>query len=124
MAAKVLVVDNEPDMVALARMTLELAGYEVLDASSGPEAIEAVERERPNAMLLDVGLPGMDGWSVLEHLREAGWLPGLRVVVVTAYSGPEVAARARAAGGAGYVGKPFHPNALVEALAGALNGAD
>lgn len=124
MPLKVLVVDNEPDMVALARMTLEFAGYEVVEAATGPEAIDAVERERPNAVLLDIGLPGMDGWTVLDRLRSAGRLPALKVVVVTAYSGPEVSERTRAAGGVAYISKPFHPTALADAVAEALDGAE
>jgi CheY-like chemotaxis protein len=78
----VLIVDDEPDIVILLRLALEAAGYSTVEATDGREALEVIRDAHPDVVLLDVMMPGMDGWSTLEHLGETGEHP--RVIMVTA----------------------------------------
>lgn len=98
----------------MARFTLESTGHRVVEAGSGEEALDLIERERPDLVLLDIGLPGIDGWEVLDRLRADDGHRELPVVMVSAYSEPESIERARAAGSSGYVTKPFSPKALLD----------
>src|SRR4051795_2631616 len=103
--ARILVVDDEPDILLLLRFNLETAGHEVLLAADGMKALERIEADRPDAVLLDVMMPVLDGWGVLEKLRDHPDHPP--VLVVTAYPSPANEERARALGAAGFVKKPF-----------------
>ena len=67
--ARLLVVDDEPDIVLFAQVNLELSGYEVRTAADGEQAMAAVEAERPDAIILDVMMPNLDGWGVLARLK-------------------------------------------------------
>ena len=116
MTPSVLVVDDERALRTVLRTRLKLAGYRVVEADSGEDALEQLEREQPDVMLLDLRLPGIDGWGVLEQLRHDERLPGLRVVVVTAHGGPEVAGRARELGCRAVLQKPFALRELVSTL--------
>jgi two-component system, response regulator, stage 0 sporulation protein A len=87
-----------------------------VESDSGEDALEVLEREQPDVVLLDLRLPGIDGWGVLEQLRQSGRLAGLRVVVVTAHGGPEVAGRAKALGCRAVLQKPFSLRELVSTL--------
>lgn len=116
MGRTVLVVDDEPDIRVLARITLQSAGFRVVEASSGPEALIAVETEGPDAVLLDIRMPGMDGWEVLERLRQQDRLDDLRVVVFSAHEMSSAPEKARQRGGAGFLPKPFMPEELIEAM--------
>jgi CheY-like chemotaxis protein len=120
MGRTVLVVDDEPDIRVLARVALQSAGYRVIEASSGQEALAAIETEGPDVALLDIRMPDMDGWEVLDKLRHADLLDDLRVVMCSAHemaSGPEWA---REKGAAGFLPKPFMPEELVEAVGSAV----
>jgi DNA-binding response OmpR family regulator len=64
-----MVVDDDADIVDMTRMILEEGGYRVLPAGSGPAALQALERARPDLILLDINMPGMDGWQVLRLLK-------------------------------------------------------
>jgi adenylate cyclase len=89
-AAKILVVDDTPNNVKLLRDLLTMKGYAVVGASSGPEALEQIDKERPDLVLLDVMMPGMNGYEVCRHLRENPATAVLPVVMVTALDpGPE-----------------------------------
>lgn len=120
MGRTVLVVDDEPDIRVLARVTLQSAGYRVVEAASGPDALAAVETEGPDAVLLDIRMPGMDGWEVLEHLRQADRLDDIRVVLFSAHEMASAPEKARERGSAGFLQKPFMPEDLVEAMRSAL----
>jgi PAS domain S-box-containing protein len=112
----VLVVDDEPDVIELVRFHLESAGYRVVTAASGEDALVLLDVEEPHAVLLDLRMPGMGGLGVLEQLRSVRRVPALPVIVVSAHADPVQAARARELGSRGYVSKPFRVEDLFEAL--------
>lgn len=120
--ATVLVVDDEPDILEVLQLTLEDAGYRVLTATDGAEALEAVRREIPDAMLLDVGMPNVDGWQVLEQIKSsgAGDLASVPVVMVTAWTSDEDRLRGGIEGAVYYLGKPFNPSEVVGVIDGLL----
>ena len=122
--AKVLVVDDEPDIVLFAQVNLELHGHEVRTAADGEAALAAVEDERPDAMVLDVMMPNLDGWGVLERLKahadpEVRTIP---VVMLTALDTDHDQARGGIEGAVRYLTKPLTPDDLVEALEDVLAG--
>ncbi len=108
----VLIVDDDEVTRRMIADALVAEGYTVWAAASGPEAIRSVRRQRPDLILLDVNMPGVDGWQVLAELRAAG--PQTPVVVMTA--GYLAQDRALSSGAQGYLGKPFEVQDLVEAV--------
>jgi len=116
----VLIVDDEPDILILLRLALEVAGYSTVEASDGEEALEVIRSEHPDVVLLDVMMPGMDGWATLEHLGEIGEHP--RVIMVTARTASRDRDRAIAMGADDFVTKPFEPAELVEQMRQLLRG--
>jgi DNA-binding response OmpR family regulator len=121
--ALVLVVDDEPDIRELVRVNLEQAGHRVLTAADGSEALARVREETPDAVFLDVRMPGVDGWAVLEELK-AGSLRDMSevpVFMVTAADEPEARLRGGIQGALQYITKPFDPGDLVEALEQSLH---
>jgi CheY-like chemotaxis protein len=112
----VLVIDDEPDIVLMVRTILELEGDDVLEASTGEAALEVLEREDPDVALLDIRLPGLDGWDVLRRLRDSGRLEQLPVLMVSAHSTPSTFERAQAEGSSGYLTKPFTSDELLRKL--------
>ncbi len=121
--AFVLVVDDEPDICELIRVNLEQAGHRVVVAADGAEALAAVRAERPDAMFLDVRMPGVDGFAVLEELKVNGRsdLSDIPVFMVSAISDPEHRLRGGIEGALRYITKPFDPQHLVQALELALD---
>jgi two-component system, OmpR family, alkaline phosphatase synthesis response regulator PhoP len=106
----VLVVDDEPKIVRLARDYLEHAGYAVLTAGDGPSAVQASRTRRPDLVILDLGLPGLDGLEVLRSIRSTGATP---VVVLTARDTELDKLLGLELGADDYVTKPFSPRELV-----------
>lgn len=100
----------------MVRLALEFAGFRVLDADSGEAGLELIDTEKPDVILLDLRLPGMDGWAVLDHLRQNGRLPSSNVIVISAHGSPGTTQRAAVEGCKGYLRKPFHPDDLVRAV--------
>ena len=111
----VLVVDDEPDILLLHRLNLEAAGHRVVLAADGLTALERVDAERPDAVVLDVMMPVLDGWGFLERLRDDGAAPP--VLVVSASSSPGDVRRARELGAADYLAKPYDSDELVRRVA-------
>lgn len=105
---RVLVVDDEPQVVWMLQFGLEADGYETVAARDGVAALEAVREHRPNVMLLDVMMPVMDGWAVLEHLRSLPDHDRPRVVVLSALTGRRDRAKATELGADAFVAKPFN----------------
>ncbi len=118
--ATVLVVDDNDANRSLARHTLEDEGYRVLEASAGEEAIAIVEREGPDCILLDVRMPGMDGFVVCERLRALPRGADTPVVFLTALRDVETFDRALRAGGDDFLTKPVRPTELVIRVQSAL----
>jgi CheY-like chemotaxis protein len=113
MSAVVMVVEDDFDILALTRYALERAGHEVIGAASGEQAVEELDRRRPDMIFLDIRLPGMDGWQVLEHVRGTPETERLPVVIMSAHTSPDTLARARDEA-TGHLVKPFRPAELVE----------
>jgi two-component system alkaline phosphatase synthesis response regulator PhoP len=110
--ARILVVDDEPDILLLHRLNLEGAGHEVLLAADGMKALERIDADRPEVVVLDVMMPVLDGWGVLEALRGRSDPPP--VLVVSAKSAPADIEHAMSMGASGYLAKPFNAQALLD----------
>ena len=122
--AKVLVVDDEPAIVTFVRAILEGSGHEVCTATDGQEALQVVEADQPDAVILDVMMPKLDGWGVLQALK-AHADEGIRtipVVMLTALDTGEDRARAGIEGAVRYLTKPIAPEDLLAALDDVLGG--
>jgi two-component system, OmpR family, response regulator len=120
---KVLIVDDEPDIRRIARLSLvRLGGMEVVEAANGDEALAAAAAEKPDAVLLDVMMPGRDGPSTLAALRADAATASIPVVFLTAKVMAEEVERLRAIGAAGVLTKPFDPLTLAADLRSALEG--
>jgi CheY-like chemotaxis protein len=105
----VLLVDDERAIRAICRVNLEADGLEVLEAADGAEALDEIRRERPSLVLLDVMMPGIDGWGVAEQLAADAETRDIPVVFLSARAAREDRVRAQALGAVGYVVKPFDP---------------
>jgi CheY-like chemotaxis protein len=116
----VLVVDDEPQVVWVLEFSLQGEGYETFTAHDGFEALDQIKRHQPDLMVLDVMMPRMDGWSVLEALADLPVVARPRVVMVTALASPTDRRRAEQLGAAAYVPKPFDMDHLVGVLQGCL----
>jgi CheY-like chemotaxis protein len=117
----ILVVDDEPDVLLLARVILEPAGWRVVEAPNGVVALDILERECPDVVLLDVRMPELDGWGVLDRLGER--VRDVAVVMFSAHAELVSEERALRAGCRGYLRKPFSPQALLQAVVAAADGA-
>jgi DNA-binding response OmpR family regulator len=106
---RVLVVDDEAPIRLLCRVNLEAEGMEVLEAADGPSGLEAARRERPDVVLLDVMMPGLDGWRVAEELLEGAETRSIPIIFLTARAELRDRARGLDLGGLDYVTKPFNP---------------
>jgi DNA-binding response OmpR family regulator len=107
--ARVLVVDDEAPIRLLCRVNLEAEKMEVLEAGDGPSGLEAARRERPDVILLDVMMPGLDGWRVAEELLDDPATQSIPIVFLTARAELRDRARGLDLGGLDYVTKPFNP---------------
>jgi CheY-like chemotaxis protein len=112
----ILVVEDEPDHRAVVRVTLRLAGYDVCEAGSGEDALARLDDLRPDALVLDIRLPGIDGLAVLAHIRSSGALGDVAVVLCSAHATDAAADAARGDRWTSVVAKPFHPDRLIAAL--------
>jgi two-component system phosphate regulon response regulator PhoB len=110
---RVLVVDDEPDIVALVAYHLAKAGYRVATASSGTDALESARRERPAIIVLDLMLPGMSGYEVLEQLRANEATRDVAVLMLTARREEADRIQGLSLGADDYLTKPFSPQELV-----------
>ena len=114
-AKRILIIEDDADGREALRMQLLMAGHEVHEAKDGESGIEISQRVRPDVVILDVGLPGLDGYEVARRLKRTQSCP--RLVAVTGYGQPEDRQRARTAGFDKHLTKPVDPNELQRALA-------
>jgi two-component system, OmpR family, alkaline phosphatase synthesis response regulator PhoP len=121
---RVLVVDDEPDVLLLCRLNLEVRGHELLEASEGPSALELAREHRPDVIVLDLMLPGMDGYELLETLGGDESTAGIPVLVLTAKSLRADRERSRELGAAAFLTKPFFPDDLCEMVESLANARD
>jgi two-component system, OmpR family, phosphate regulon response regulator PhoB len=113
---RVLVIDDEPDVLLLCRVNLSLSGMEVMEASDGESGIGLAVGETPDVIVLDVMMPRMDGFSVLKELKHRPSTAEIPVIMLTAKAQQEDQIQGWAAGVADYVTKPFSPGELAGAV--------
>ena len=106
---RVLVIDDEGPIRLLCRVNLEAAGMEVTEAEDGVAGVEAARAQHPDVILLDVMMPGMDGWQVLEELLADERTQEVPIVFLTARAELRDQARGLELGGVDYITKPFNP---------------
>ncbi len=110
---KIMAVDDEPDIIRLLTRILKRAGYEVVACSSGEECLKKFRAEKPDLILLDIMMPGMDGWHVYKRIKEID--EGQRVAFLTVLGVPEPSREAMIEmGAADYIMKPFTPDELLK----------
>jgi two-component system KDP operon response regulator KdpE len=117
----VLVVDDEARMRRFVSMNLELEGYQVSEAADGLEALDKVREQLPAAVVLDVAMPGMDGFEVLEYIRQISEVP---VIMLTVKGEEEDRVRGLDLGADDYVTKPFSPRELASRIRAVLRRAE
>jgi DNA-binding response OmpR family regulator len=113
MSDVILVVDDEPDLRLLVRMTLEGDGYQVEEASTAAEAVTQALAVRPGLILLDIRLPDAEGFEVLRTLKRTPELADTPVVMMSAHSSPPTLRKAEVIGSHDYLVKPFKHDALL-----------
>lgn len=118
---KILVVEDSPDNMKLFRTLLTLKGHEVTGLSGGEGLLEAIERATPELVLMDIQLPGKDGFALLQEIRQSPF-SALRVVALTAHAMTGDRERALAAGFDGYITKPIDIRAFPTQVSRALTG--
>lgn len=106
---RVLVIDDEAPIRLLCRVNLEAEGMDVLEASDGPTGLEKARNEDPDVILLDVMMPGLDGWHVAAQLLDDERTSGIPIIFLTARAEFRDRARGLDIGGVDYVTKPFNP---------------
>ncbi|MEN6520215.1 MAG: response regulator [Armatimonadota bacterium] len=125
MARKILAVDDEKHIVRLVQVNLERQGYEVVTANDGKEALEKVEAEHPDLVVLDVMMPYMDGFEVLQNLRRNPATRDIPVIMLTAKAQDADVFKGWQSGVDCYLTKPFNPMELisfVKRIFGSLDG--
>jgi two-component system alkaline phosphatase synthesis response regulator PhoP len=105
----VLVIDDEAPIRLLCRVNLEAEGMRVLEAADGPSGLEVARTDVPDVILLDVMMPGLDGWHVAEELLDDQRTRGIPIIFLTARAELRDRARGLDVGGIDYVTKPFNP---------------
>lgn len=113
---KILVVDDDEHILRSLSQYLELEDFQVVSASSGPEALELFEKEQPELLVLDVMMPGMDGFQVLETLRKNPQTSHVPVLMLTARDQHNDILKGYQMGATSYLVKPFNLDELVEAI--------
>ena len=117
---KVLVVDDESDIVSTIQYRLKFSEFDVITASNGKEGLEKAQKEKPDIVLLDINMPIMDGHEMLERLKSNPDLKDTPVIMLTAYSDKRDIVKASDHGVADYVTKPFDFAELMEKISNAL----
>ena len=115
-AAKILVVDDEPDIVEILQYNLEKEGYQVSTAYNGKDAIEKAKEEQPHLIILDIMMPDMDGFEVLEKVNENESHKDIKTLFLSAKNKPEDIEKGKQAGAVDYITKPFSTKKLIEKI--------
>lgn len=124
MKGKILVIEDNEQNLYLVRFILERSGYEVFAAPEGRSGIEMASTLRPDLILLDIQLPGMDGYAVARNLRQNPDLVDTPIVAVTSYAMVGDREKVMEAGCDGYIEKPIDPDTFVSQIACHLPGGD
>lgn len=120
MGKKILVADDEPTARAVSQKILEAAGYSILTASDGIQAVESAERERPDLIVLDLLLPRRDGYAALLDLRSREATKSTPVVILSGEDGESHAKVAKTLGAQGFISKPIHRDSFLARVEQAL----
>ena len=116
MCKKILVVDDEPTIVKMLESRLKADGYEVVTASSGEEGLEQCKSSKPDAVILDIMMPGMDGNEVAAHMQEDPSFSKIPIIFLTAVVKPQEIPKSRKIGGHYFLSKAFKITELLEIL--------
>jgi CheY-like chemotaxis protein len=110
----VLIVEDDEDSQYVYGIVLEDHGFSVASARSGDEGLRLARENRPQAILMDVSIPGLDGWTVTERLKGDPTTAGIPVIIITAHAFPEDLARAKRVGCDGFLTKPCEPRRVLD----------
>ena len=121
---RILIVEDNMDNYELVRFVLERAGYDVFLAVNGRDGVDAARAQKPDLILMDLGMPEMDGWIATEKLKSDDATRSIPLYVLTAHTLPHDRKRAIEAGCDGYVPKPIHMKNFVDVIDQALLAAD
>jgi two-component system cell cycle response regulator DivK len=113
MNKRILVVEDQEDNRQIIRDMLSATDYEIMEAESGEQALEAVAKQRPDLILMDIQLPGMDGYEATRRIKADPALRSIPIIAVTSYALSGEEQKARAAGCDEYVPKPYSPRQLL-----------
>jgi len=113
MTQRILVVEDQEDNRRIIRDLLASAGYHMIEATDGETGVRLAEGERPDLILMDIQLPGLDGHEATRRIKQNPELSAIPIIVVTSYALSGDDAKAMAAGADGYVAKPFSPRQLL-----------
>jgi CheY-like chemotaxis protein/anti-anti-sigma regulatory factor len=116
--SRVLLIEDNKDAATSLQLLLEIRGHEVVVADSGPAGVSMASAWRPEIVLSDIGLPGLDGWQVAEQLKRNAATAGARLIAVTGYSSDEARRRSLAVGYEAHLSKPVAPEDLLRMLVG------
>ena len=114
MSKRILVVEDQPDSRQIIRDMLTGTDYEIAEAENGEEALTAIEKQRPDLILMDIQLPIMDGYTATNQIKADPTLRSIPIIAVTSYALASEEKKARAAGCDDYVTKPFSPKQLLQ----------
>ena len=110
----VLIVDDDEKLREFIRVNLEMEGYSVVEAASAEDGLRAVEAQPPNLILLDVMMPGVDGWEMLRRVQERHGVGSIPVIMFSGKIDEREADEATSRGAQGFIGKPFDPHELID----------
>ena len=113
MSKRILVIEDQEDNRQIVRDLMTASGYELIEATTGEEGLEAAARERPDLILMDIQLPGIDGYEVTRRIKADPKLRQIPIIAVTSYALSGDDKKAFAAGCDGYVTKPYSPRLLL-----------
>ena len=113
MSKRILVVEDQDDNMQILRDLLGSVGYEIIEARDGAEGVKAAKAEHPDLILMDIQLPGLDGYEATRRIRAMAGLKSTPIIAVTSYALSGDEAKCRAAGCDAYVAKPFSPRELL-----------
>ena len=113
MSKRILVIEDQEDNRQIVRDLVTASGYELIEATTGEDGLEAAARERPDLILMDIQLPGIDGYEVTRRIKADPKLSKIPIIAVTSYALSGDDKKAFAAGCDGYVTKPYSPRLLL-----------
>ena len=110
----VLIVDDDPRLREYVRVNLEMEGYSVREAGSAEEGLQVLEESTPDLVLLDVMMPNVDGWEMLQRVQERHGVGAIPVIMFSGKIDETAAPEAESRGAQGFIGKPFNPQELID----------